>query len=68
MTMGRLAEHLESMLGEIMWNDASMDGEYDFVVPVADLNTARQSLLSKYGIALDTASRPVNVLVIESKR
>ncbi len=67
-TLGQLGEHLESLLAVIIWNDTSMDGEYDFLVPVADVGATRKVLLTKYGIALDSASRPVNILVLEPKR
>lgn len=68
LSLGQLGEHLESLLGEIFWNDTSLDGEYDFVVPVGDHIATKVALQTKYGLALDSASRPVNVLVVEAKR
>lgn len=65
LTLGQLGEYLESLLGEIIWNDTSMDGEYDFDLPVSDFDKARKALQAQYGIDLDTASRPVNLLIIE---
>lgn len=65
LTLGQLGEQLESLLGQIIWNDTSMDGEYDFDVPVSNFDSARKALQAKYGIALDTASRPVNLLILE---
>jgi hypothetical protein len=67
-TFGQLAEHLESQLGVIIWNDTSTDGEYDMTVPVSSISVARTELLAKYGIALDAATRPVSILVLETKR
>lgn len=67
-TLGQLAEHLESQLGVIIWNDSSIDGEYDLVVPVANLADAKTELLAKYGIALEPATRPVSILILETKR
>lgn len=65
LTLGQLGEQLESLLGQIIWNDSSVDGEFDFDVPISNFDTAKKALLAKYGIALDTASRPVNLLIIE---
>lgn len=67
-TLGQLAEHLESQLGIIIWNDTSTDGEYDLSVPVSNLSTAKADLITKYGIALEAATRPVSILVLESIR
>lgn len=64
-TLGQLAEHLESQLGVIIWNDTSMDGEYDFVIPISSVDTARKALQSSYGLTLDPTTRPVSLLLIE---
>lgn len=64
-TLGRLIKTLEPALGVFLLDDTHLSGKYDFKIPVASVEVARESLENEHGIILEPTVWDVEIVVLQ---
>ena len=64
LTIDQLADYLESSMKCIFFNETSLAGKYNFVLPVKTLDQTRRALEEEYGIEVESAVREVEIVAL----